>query len=139
MKGRVVFDTSSLVSASLRPSSVPDRALTLALKNCQLCSCADSLGELEEVLHQEGIRDVKGGGTTSGAMHRTWAKLKVDLGGGDHTLLVTAEQGEDELKGAYKEALEKELPFPVRQLLTTQFAHIQTTHDYVKAARDRSA
>ena len=139
MKGRVVFDTSSLVSASLRPSSVPDRALTLALKNCQLCSCADSLGELEEVLHQEGIRDVKEGGTTSGAMHRTWAKLKVDLGGGDHTLLVTAEQGEDELKGAYKEALEKELPFPIRQLLTTQFAHIQTTHDYVKAARDRSA
>jgi uncharacterized protein (TIGR02284 family) len=65
--------------------------------------------------------------------------LKVDLGGGDHTLLVTAEQGEDELKGAYKEALEKELPFPIRQLLTTQFAHIQTTHDYVKAARDRSA
>jgi putative PIN family toxin of toxin-antitoxin system len=52
MKGRVVFDTSSLVSASLRPSSVPDRALTLALKNCQLCSCADSLGELEEVLHR---------------------------------------------------------------------------------------
>jgi uncharacterized protein (TIGR02284 family) len=96
-------------------------------------------GELEEVLHQEGIRDVKESGTTSGALHRTWAKLKVDLGGGDHTLLVTAEQGEDELKGAYKEALEKELPFPVRQLLTTQFAHIQTTHDYVKAARDRSA
>jgi uncharacterized protein (TIGR02284 family) len=96
-------------------------------------------GELEEVLHQEGIRDVKESGTTSGALHRAWAKLKANLGAGDHTLLVTAEQGEDELKAAYKEALDKELPFPVRQLLTSQFAHVQTAHDYVKAARDCSA
>ena len=52
MKCRVVFDTSSLVSASLRPSSIPDRALTLALKSCQLCSCADSLAQREEVLQR---------------------------------------------------------------------------------------
>ena len=96
-------------------------------------------GELEEILHQEGVRDVKESGTTSGAAHRAWAKLKASLGAGDHSFLATAEQGEDELKDAYQAALDKELPFPIRQLLTSQFAHVQTSHDYVKAARDRSA
>jgi uncharacterized protein (TIGR02284 family) len=96
-------------------------------------------GELETILHQEGIHDIKESGTTSGTVHRAWGELKAKLGGGDHTLLATAEQGEDEAKKAYHNALDKELPFPVRQLLTTQAAHIQTAHDYVKAARDKSA
>jgi uncharacterized protein (TIGR02284 family) len=99
---------------------------------------AEFRGELETVLHHEGIHDVKESGTASGAILRVWADLKSKLGGGDHTLLVTAEQAEDEAKAAYRDALSKELPFPVRQLLTSQSAHIQTSHDYVKAARDNS-
>ncbi|MBB6143088.1 uncharacterized protein (TIGR02284 family) [Silvibacterium bohemicum] len=93
-------------------------------------------GELEEVLHREGVHDVKEKGTVSGAIHRTWGDLKAHLGGGDHTLLETAEAGEDEAKKAYKKALEKELPLPIKQLLTAQYTHIQSSHDYVKAARD---
>ena len=73
----------------------------------------------------------------SGTLRRTWGDLKAHLGGSDHTLLETAEQGEDAAKKAYKEALEKELPLPVKQLLTTQSLHIQASNDYVKAARDR--
>lgn len=99
---------------------------------------AEFRGELETVLHQEGIHDVKESGTAAGTIHRVWADLKAKLGGGDHTLLVTAEEAEDELKRAYADALNKDLPFPVRQLLTAQAAHIQTSHDYVKAARDSS-
>jgi uncharacterized protein (TIGR02284 family) len=95
-------------------------------------------GELEGVLHQGGVHDVKEKGTVGGAIHRTWGDLKAHLGGGDHTLLETAEAGEDKAKKAYKEALEKELPLPIKQLLTTQYAHIQESHDYVKAARDRT-
>lgn len=93
-------------------------------------------GELEAILHQEGVHDVKEKGTVSGTIHRTWGDLKAHLGGGDHTLLDTAEAGEDRAKKAYKDALEKEFPLPVKQLLTTQYAHIQSSHDYVKAARD---
>jgi len=93
-------------------------------------------GALEEVLHHEGVHDVKEKGTLGGAVHRTWGDLKAHLGGGDHTLLETAEAGEDTAKKAYKDALEKELPLPIKQLLDTQYAHIQTSHDYVKAARD---
>jgi uncharacterized protein (TIGR02284 family) len=96
-------------------------------------------GDLEEVLHQEGVHDIKEKGSVSGSLHRTWGEFKHKLGGGDHTLLETAEQGEDVAKKAYADALEKkELPLPIRQLLTTQAAHIQASHDFVKSARDSS-
>ena len=35
-------------------------------------------------------------GSASGALHRAWADVKASLGGGDHTLLATAEEGEDD-------------------------------------------
>lgn len=52
MTRKVVFDTSSLVSAALRPSSIPDQAITLALSTCQLCSSHDALEELRKVLQR---------------------------------------------------------------------------------------
>jgi uncharacterized protein (TIGR02284 family) len=93
-------------------------------------------GDLEEILHQQGVHDIKESGTTTGAIHRVWGDLKAKLGGGDHTLLETAEQGEDEAKKAYADALEQDLPLPVRQLVAEQQAHILTSHDYVKTHRD---
>lgn len=79
-------------------------------------------------------------GTVAGAIHRTWGNLKANLGGGDHTLLETAEQGEDAAKKAYKEALEDSAIIgPVRALLQKQQTHIQASHDQVKAYRDSTA
>ena len=95
-------------------------------------------GELETLLHSTGDHDPKESGSVSGAIHRTWGDIKAHLGGGDHTLLETAEQGEDAAKKAYKDALQKELPLPVKQLLDTQYEHIQKSHNYVKAERDSS-
>jgi uncharacterized protein (TIGR02284 family) len=94
-------------------------------------------GDLEDVLIKEGHADAyKQGGSVSGALHRTWGELKHKLGGGDHSLLETAEGGEDTAKKAYADALKANLPLPIHQLLSEQAAHIQTSHDYVKAARD---
>lgn len=93
-------------------------------------------GELEGVLHQEGVHDVKESGTAGGSVRRAWADLKSKLGGGDHTLLGTAEEGEDAAKKAYADAMKEFLPLPVRQMLATQAAHIETSHDYIKTARD---
>jgi len=93
-------------------------------------------GDLEEILHQNGVHDIKESGTTTGTLRRTWENLKAKLGGGDHTLLETAEQGEDEAKKAYADALNQDLPLPLRQLLAEQQAHILTSHDFVKSHRD---
>lgn len=76
-------------------------------------------------------------GTATGAMHRTWADIKGKMGGGDHTLLETAEQGEDAAKKAYEEALQKpEVSGNVRQILEKQQTHIRQSHDQVRAYRD---
>ena len=93
-------------------------------------------GDLEEILHQSGVHDIKEFGTTAGALHRTWGDIKAKLGGGDHTLLSTAEQGEDGAKSAYADALKQDLPLPVRQVLAEQQAHVLTSHDYVRNQRD---
>ncbi len=100
---------------------------------------ANFRAELENELHRAGMHDVKETGTISGALHRTWGDLKAKLGAGDHGLLETAEQGEDEAKKAYKDALEQELPLPIRQLLSEQQAHVMTSHDYVRNHRDALA
>ena len=77
------------------------------------------------------------GGTVAGSTHRIWGDLKANLGGGDHTLLVTAEQGEDAAKKAYQEALESsDVTGEVRSVLQKQQPHIQESHDRVKAMRD---
>lgn len=92
--------------------------------------------DLEAELHRAGMHDVKDSGSVAGTLHRVWGDLKAKLGGGDHTLLETAEQGEDEAKKTYKDALEQDLPMPIRQLLTEQQAHVLTSHDFVKRHRD---
>ena len=99
---------------------------------------ANFRGELENELHRHGVADVHETGTVAGAFHRTWGDLKAKLGGGDTTLLETAEQGEDAAKKAYKDALEQDLPLPIRQLLTEQQSHVLASHDFVKAQRDAS-
>lgn len=96
-------------------------------------------GDLEELLHQNGVHDIKESGTTLGAINRTWGELKAKLGADDHSLLETAEKGEDEVKGAYEDALKQELPLPIHQLLAQQQAHILTSHDFVRSHRDTLA
>ena len=89
-----------------------------------------------ELKHAAGVSEDEGG-TVAGAVHRTWGDLKAHLGGGDHTLLDTAEQGEDAAKKAYKEALEdKDVHGVIREILVRQQSHIAAAHDKVKALRD---
>ena len=96
--------------------------------------------ELETALSAATGKDINEGGTASGTVHRVWAEVKGNLGGSDHTLLETAEQGEDAAKKAYAEALKvDDLPAGVRAILIKQQPHIQASHDKVKAFRDSIA
>ena len=96
-------------------------------------------GDVEEVLHQNGVHDIKESGSVAGTLQRVWGDLKAKLGAGDHALLESAEQGEDAAKEAYADALKQDLPLPVRQLLAEQQEHILTSHDYVRSQRDALA
>ena len=101
---------------------------------------ANFRAELENELHRHGVHDVHEEGTAAGTLHRVWFDLKEKIHAtDDHGLLANAEQGEDAAKKVYSDALEQDLPLPLRQLLTEQNAHIMTSHDYVKNHRDALA
>jgi len=51
--GRVVLDTSTLVSAALRTGSVPDQVLLKALRTCDVCASQETLDELAQVLDRK--------------------------------------------------------------------------------------
>ena len=50
---RVVFDTSALVGAALKPGSVPHQALSQALARCEVCASAQTWLELELVMQRD--------------------------------------------------------------------------------------
>ena len=96
--------------------------------------------ELGAALGSETGKEIAEGGTASGTVHRVWGELKGKLGGDDHTLLDTAEQGEDVAKRAYEAVLKmQDLPTQVRTVLESQQSHILTSHDKVKEMRDSIA
>ncbi len=121
------------IGEHLKDEAMKRFCLTESLKR------ANFRAELENELHRAGMHDVKESGTVAGAARRVWGDLKAKLGGGDHALLETAEEGEDDAKRAYKDALDKELPLPIRQLLTEQQSHVVSSHDFVKSRRDAFA
>lgn len=100
---------------------------------------ANYAAELENELHRLGVHDVKEGGTTVGTVQRVWAELKSKLGGGDHTLLETAEQGEDDAKEKYADALKETLPGTISEMLREQQAHILVSHNTIRSFRDSNA
>lgn len=101
-------------------------------------SALNSRGELENILHQEGVRDIEETGSPAGAFLRLFARLKTAIGAGNHALLEAAEEAEDESRRAYESALEKFLPSPIREVLIRQAAHIERSYEYVKTAREAS-
>ena len=50
---RVVFDTSTLVGAALKPGSVPHQALMLALARYELCASVQTWLELDQVMKRD--------------------------------------------------------------------------------------
>jgi uncharacterized protein (TIGR02284 family) len=101
---------------------------------------AEFRGELEIVLNQEGVGNLRESGAKPGSVQRALACLRSGLrDAGDHTLLATAEQGEGAAKVAYDNAISAVRPPPIRDLLTAQASHIQESRDVLKAALKRTA
>jgi uncharacterized protein (TIGR02284 family) len=78
-------------------------------------------------------------GSASAALHRAWIDTKVAMGGGDKTILESVEQGEDNAKANYQEALGGALPKNVAEIVRRQAASVHAAHDRVKSLRDSAA
>jgi uncharacterized protein (TIGR02284 family) len=81
----------------------------------------------------------KESGHVGATLRRGWIDVKQSLGGGDHSLLESVEQGEDAAKESYQKALQSALPDSVLMIVREQSRAIGAAHDQVKALRDRRA
>jgi uncharacterized protein (TIGR02284 family) len=97
-------------------------------------------GELEALLNQEGVSEIRENGPTARAAHCPRGRLRRStLEGGDFTLLAEAERDEDTVQEAYDYAISAQLPQHIRGVLNKQASHIHRSHNYVRAARDRAS
>jgi len=94
--------------------------------------------QLETELTRLGEEIKKETGHFTGALHRAWIDVKQTLGGGDHAVLESVEQGEDAAKESYQKALQGGLPESVLVLVREQAQAIFVAHDQVKSLRDSS-
>jgi uncharacterized protein (TIGR02284 family) len=94
--------------------------------------------ELQIELSKLGKPDKKVSGSVGGAMHRAWLDTKVNLGGGDKTILESIEAGEDTAKDTYNKALAGALPASLTEIVRRQAASVQQAHDKAKMLRDEA-
>jgi uncharacterized protein (TIGR02284 family) len=97
-------------------------------------------GELQNEVVKMGEAEPEDSSSATGAMHRTWINIKSAVTSGDrHAILAEAERGEDSAVNAYKDALEKDLPAPVREIVSQQSAEVKMAHDKIRNLRDATA
>jgi len=98
--------------------------------------CAAAADQLRAHVLQLGGRP-EDGGTALGAVHRGWVALKATLSTYDDlAVLEECERGEDSAVATYREALEHELPTPIRNLVERQYEGAQRNHHDVRTMRD---
>jgi len=124
-------DGLATVGERLRNQSLKQYFFTESLLRAQF------IEELEMALRQRGVSTFWEKVGAAATLHRTWTRIKSKFTEGDHTLLVTAEQGEDTVTEVYSRALESYLPASIREILTAQEAHIELVHEFLKTERDR--
>ncbi len=96
--------------------------------------------ELAGIASANGMNFETGNGTTAGALHRGWMSMKDALTGNDpHAILAAAERGEDHAVAQYREALNEDLPAPIRTVVDQQATAVKTAHDQVRDLRDANA
>lgn len=89
--------------------------------------------ELEQEVRRLGGEPERGG-TVSGGMHRRWMEVKGAVTGNDDKALVSeAERGEDVALRRYQDALNAELPSPIRTTVQRQYTEVRQAHDRVRA------
>jgi uncharacterized protein (TIGR02284 family) len=92
--------------------------------------------ELQDQLHQMGHTDEESS-SIEGTIHRAWIDLKSALSSKDRVrVLEECERGEDYAVKAYKEALDKNLPAHLKQIIEQQYNDVKHAHDHIRTLRD---
>jgi len=79
------------------------------------------------------------GGTTGAAIHRGWVHVKGAVGANSElSLLEECERGEEPAVARYREAMQRNMPPDVRDLVERQAASAQQSHDQLKVLRDEA-
>jgi len=105
--------------------------------NLQSLERAQFAGELENIVQRLGKHHPDRAPGFGGKMHNVWMDIKSALGGGDASILSSAEAGEDISKREYDQAMRAELPVDIREVVARQFASVVNTHDRVRTLRDQ--
>ncbi len=97
-------------------------------------------GELQSEVVNLGEPDPEDSSSVTGSMHRAWINVKSAVTNRDrHAILAEAERGEDVAVKAYKDAMEKDLPAPINDIVTRQAAEVKSAHDKIRSLRDAVA
>lgn len=77
------------------------------------------------------------GGSALGSLHRGWVAVKAALSTYDDlAVLEDCERGEDSALKRYRQALEHELPDPIRHLVEHQYEGAKHNHLQIRTMRD---
>ena len=97
-------------------------------------------GELQDEVVKLGEPDPEDSSSATGAMHRAWINIKSAVTSRDrHAILAEAERGEDAAVSAYNDALEENLPAPIRDVVSRQSTEVKAAHDKIRNLRDAAA
>ena len=97
-------------------------------------------GELQSEVVKLGDPDPEDSSSTAGALHRTWINIKSAVTNRDrHQILAEAERGEDSAVAAYKDAMQKDLPAPIKDIVMRQSTEVKAAHDKIRNLRDATA
>ena len=110
------------------------RAKRLFLEETQ--QRAEYAAELENELHRMGVHDVKEEASPAAKLRHLWGEVQAHLASDQKALMSAAEKSDELAMKAYANALKQELPLPLREMLDRQLAHIERSHDEVKALHD---
>ena len=97
---------------------------------------AQFIEELRDLFDQLELGKPRNSGSNVGALHRTWARFKLRLGGSDSELLVTAERGELAIVQLYDKVIRSTLPECIYEILMSQAKHIRMAYSYIKLSRE---
>ena len=97
-------------------------------------------GQLQSEVVGLGEPDPEDSSSVAGSMHRAWINVKSAVMNRDrHAILAEAERGEDAAVSAYKDALEKDLPAPIKEIVARQATEVKAAHDRIRNLRDATA